>query len=202
MHLTISVDLRKRIDRFSPLLDGDGVASLRPYLWVRVPLQRFSPLLDGDGVASHNLIDGRSPPLGMFQSPSRWGRCCIAVGLQHHAQPDSSVSVPFSMGTVLHRGLPDAVLRHSAGFSPLLDGDGVASRLAFHTSPNAARFSPLLDGDGVASVRDNVRHGVFIQFQSPSRWGRCCIWGVLPEGPGLRREFQSPSRWGRCCIRS
>ena len=61
------------------------------------------------------------------------------------------VSVPFSMGTVLH--LLD-LSRSSHGplrFSPLLDGDGVASRMSGHAAPARHGFSPLLDGDGVAS---------------------------------------------------
>ena len=61
------------------------------------------------------------------------------------------VSVPFSMGTVLHRrGIPPlSGLCHS--FSPLLDGDGVASLGDERASGALLRFSPLLDGDGVAS---------------------------------------------------
>src|ERR1700674_3002067 len=38
------------------------------------------------------------------------------------------------------------------GFSPLLDGDGVASCLERWNEQNPDRFSPLLDGDGVASA--------------------------------------------------
>ena len=61
------------------------------------------------------------------------------------------VSVPFSMGTVLLRGL----LRVSQA--------------------NDARFSPLLDGDGVASITYKGAPTAPIAFQSPSRWGRCCF---------------------------
>lgn len=34
--------------------------------------------------------------------PSRWGRCCIS-GRQSSGSQSGTVSVPFSMGTVLHR---------------------------------------------------------------------------------------------------
>src|ERR1700733_1010183 len=87
----------------------------------------------------------------LFQSPSRWGRCCILANVgsrillpnvsvpfsmgtvlhlaefaaQHSSVQD--VSVPFSMGTVLHLVSQPSVGRYSLCFSPLLDGDGVAS---------------------------------------------------------------------------
>ena len=111
----------------------------------------------------------------VFQSPSRWGRCCIvrftdqgavltivsvpftmgtvlhppcplvlirlppvsvpfSMGTVLHRQNQllhitySLVSVPFSMGTVLHRGSGSPTIGLIARFSPLLDGDGVASR--------------------------------------------------------------------------
>src|SRR5271157_5557220 len=41
------------------------------------------------------------PLLQPFQSPSRWGRCCIGASLRHRGGLPA-VSVPFSMGTVLH----------------------------------------------------------------------------------------------------
>jgi hypothetical protein len=158
-----------------------------------------------------------------FQSPSRWGRCCISrvdPAIQHFVP----VSVPFSMGTVLHPDRRRAIVLACLRFSPLLDGDGVASRTVDAGNPQLFRFSPLLDGDGVASSRhktslqavtgfsplldgDGVasfrghvhNDQVFFLFQSPSRWGRCCIDSTerqpLPPHP-----FQSPSRWGRCCI--
>ena len=112
----------------------------------------------------------------LFQSPSRWGRCCIAT-VETLVAGRYGVSVPFSMGTVLHRaGVMDGGRASCECFSPLLDGDGVASRdmarvrryldavsvpfsmgTVLHlgqcrikdTTPE--RFSPLLDGDGVAS---------------------------------------------------
>src|SRR5579863_236550 len=86
---------------------------------------RFSPLLDGDGVASRAGYEGRSV-LVQFQSPSRWGRCCI------HSDGDDCikaniVSVPFSMGTVLHHRSHARKIATLIRFRPLLDGDGVAS---------------------------------------------------------------------------
>ena len=55
------------------------------------------------------------------------------------------------MGTVLHRA--DSALREteSPRFSPLLDGDGVASVNTSRLGMSIGSFSPLLDGDGVAS---------------------------------------------------
>src|SRR5579871_1277823 len=120
-----------------------------------------------------------------FQSPSRWGRCCFAAWVTR---------------------LP--ALR---SFSPLLDGDGVASldwparaqakslvSVPFSMGTVllrsaslrrrrgwADRFSPLLDGDGVASAGAVHRERAFIAFQSPSRWGRCCF-------PAHRRRRRSP----------
>ena len=160
--------------RFSPLLDGDGVASMGTLEGITRKLSRFSPLLDGDGVASSAARPGHT-----------W----------------------------------------KSGFSPLLDGDGVASHLEGVTGASISGFSPLLDGDGVASWAASAHTVVDMEFQSPSRWGRCCIVtkirsaalaiacfsplldgdGVAshPEDPGRPdrfRPFQSPSRWGRCCI--
>jgi hypothetical protein len=107
----------------------------------------------------------------VFQSPSRWGRCCITYG-RRASRKRPSVSVPFSMGTVLHLfDAPQPSVEIMDRFSPLLDGDGVAShdpaRAPLHAfavsdgvaslltsaRPRAASecFSPLLDGDGVAS---------------------------------------------------
>ncbi len=63
----------------------------------------FSPLLDGDGVAS------------------------LAQG--HEVLERGAVSVPFSMGTVLHQLERNRHNHRYACFSPLLDGDGVASRI-------------------------------------------------------------------------
>ena len=64
---------------------------------------------------------------------------------------DIRVSVPFSMGTVLH-------LLH-----------------VYVAVEHRVRFSPLLDGDGVASPSSIARLNTAFSFQSPSRWGRCCI---------------------------
>src|ERR1700691_4224516 len=110
---------------FSPLLDGDGVASQRRlHLCVEaevvsVPfsmgtvLHQLSPRrADGFnrvsvpfsmGTVLHRDCRARHlEGLPQFQSPSRWGRCCIEMC----NRPDSTshiVSVPFSMGTVLHQ---------------------------------------------------------------------------------------------------
>ena len=136
----------------------------------------------------------------LFQSPSRWGRCCIDEVLI-----DASVA--------------------DKCFSPLLDGDGVASFFRIGDGHfKIFSFSPLLDGDGVASQEWILSGTAAPRFQSPSRWGRCCITGAwasyarvqrgfspLLDGDGVASYlawlatspvvwFQSPSRWGRCCI--
>ncbi len=74
----------------------------------------FSPLLDGDGVAS-TLFGLLAESTLKFQSPSRWGRCCIVNGVVYLS------GIPF-------------------GFSPLLDGDGVAS----FTTGKSGLFFPLV----------------------------------------------------------
>ena len=112
---------------------------------------RFSPLLDGDGVASVGGTASQDvAPLLRFSPPSRWGLRCIqtnpvelhtsdfrfsplldgdgvasAAGGLPYENVRISVSVPFSMGKHL---LMMLIPRHAviAGFSPLLDGDGIA----------------------------------------------------------------------------
>ena len=229
LHRRVRVDRRRNSQCFSPLLDGDGVASRHRWLCcgvdslVSVPFsmgtvlhqrsprcwgidtQCFSPLLDGDGVASFRRSLGGCR-LHLFQSPSRWGRCCI-VTKEHGTRCESRVSVPFSMGTVLHpaeshtilsprtpefqspsrwgrcciwkatplpEGHPGVSVPFSMGtvlhrnwrfwllsgelcFSPLLDGDGVASEETIVWHGAYFGFSPLLDGDGVASGQPQGR---------------------------------------------
>jgi len=209
---------------------------------------RFSPLLDGDGVASSvSIRAGRS--IFPFQSPSRWGRCCFlrtlwAIYKQVKFQSPSrwgrccffqlfcgragtlAVSVPFSMGTVLLRPIDPVVFDgidvsvpfsmgtvlllekrvHRLGpfgrFSPLLDGDGVASQAVSAGADGLrCRFSPLLDGDGVASPAGNAAPGVPQLCFSPllDGDGVASAHRVWRRGRG-RQTFQSPSRWGRCCF--
>src|SRR5579871_2980193 len=144
--------------------------------------------------------------------------CGLLVGVHR-------VSVPFSMGTVLlpviFRGAGECQLFVSVPFSM---GTVLLRSSARFVCSKTPGFSPLLDGDGVASQVGPVRAEVISGFQSPSRWGRCCF----DEGRGrvrfpalvsvpfsmgtvlLRRDaffdtmppvlFQSPSRWGRCCF--
>jgi len=157
---------------FSPLLDGDGVAS-RSAASVTGYRSGFSPLLDGDGVASPTRLPcGRRPSVSV---PFSMGTVLHLLAARRQSTPWQSVSVPFSMGTVLH---PPSFISESHGqkrFSPLLDGDGVASSFRQKRLRTDCRFSPLLDGDGVAS-REQRNHGrILRRFQSPSRWGRCCI---------------------------
>ena len=138
------------------------------------------------------------------------------------------VSVPFSMGTVLHlEQLSQRVAAVSIVSVPFSMGTVLHLQLTHELAPDALSFSPLLDGDGVASAlaAPDARSMPYM-FQSPSRWGRCCIATALRDrrhvsyvsvpfsmGTVLHRRyarsasadaarFQSPSRWGRCCIRS
>ena len=150
-------------------------------------------------VLHHRLAWDYSQAVVAFQSPSRWGRCCIGI-LHHIADWCLSVSVPFSMGTVLHLdffALGTRVARVSVPFSM---GTVLHRRAAHCLAATFASFSPLLDGDGVASISRFFSQGVVVMFQSPSRWGRCCIVGVCASAEEMHKRFQSPSRWGRCCI--
>ena len=137
-------------------------------------LHRFSPLLDGDGVASSACPTLQAINV-LFQSPSRWGRCCIC---SHGciAAGSIAVSVPFSMGTVLHRRIEltarPAVRRFQ---SPSRWGRCCICCDRRITAASESCFSPLLDGDGVASRAACATPAEVCWFQSPSRWGRCCI---------------------------
>src|SRR6266852_4000645 len=79
------------------------------------------------------------------------------------------------MGTVLLRVNPLGGVETLERFSPLLDGDGVASIDQRKAAQGVPSFSPLLDGDGVASLEGTRLAGPRLAFQSPSRWGRCCF---------------------------
>src|SRR5712692_3542522 len=64
------------------------------------------------------------------------------------------VSVPFSMGTVLLRALPLGEKRTSLCFSPLLDGDGVASALELpHSTPLLAGLRAHFREDGISAPK-------------------------------------------------
>ncbi len=144
----------------------------RSHQWERRSRRGFSPLLDGDGVASiAEAVPGKVRHL--FQSPSRWGRCCIAAEV-HPGEGERQFQSPSRWGRCCIFTIRSAA-RAITCFSPLLDGDGVASSNR---------------GDGLAGE---------IRFQSPSRWGRCCIISTTDTAEKTL-AFQSPSRWGRCCI--
>src|SRR5713226_1281292 len=113
----------------------------------------------------------------LFQSPSRWGRCCIVVTTVPCASR-SLVSVPFSMGTVLHQSLGKLAALHLLSFQ-----------------------SPSRWGRCCICHRELVAP-LCRMFQSPSRWGRCCIVSQDGHMCDVIVRFQSPSRWGRCCIKS
>ena len=161
--------------RFSPLLDGDGVASKAvspqealqkvsvPFSMGTVLLRsqrqppsrpriRFSPLLDGDGVASKDEA-AHQATAARFQSPSRWGRCCFSK-LNSTVSSAPSVSVPFSMGTVLL--LCQILSRRFANFVsvPFSMGTVLLPPALIPYGQYVVSFSPLLDGDGVASTKE------------------------------------------------
>ena len=208
---------------------------------------RFSPLLEGDGLASLDTFDCHANSF-RFQSPSRRGWSCIVSG-SGILSSTANVSVPFSKGMVLHRAGNAEVRRMVASFSPLLEGDGLASlppnrknvRVFGFQSPSRrgwscierglydggtrpGRFSPLLEGDGLASPKRRRISSMNPSFQSPSRRGWSCIsMAETPTGEvclvsvpfskgmvlhhdvgGLRPRhlhgFQSPSRRGWSCI--
>ena len=135
---------------FSPLLDGDGVASFISWRLTMNTVGVSVPFSMGTVLHPGSLRAIRACHLE-FQSPSRWGRCCIAGSAAAACNTATFVSVPFSMGTVLHRTA------------------GAACNTAIFC------FSPLLDGDGVASEQHRRIWHLILLFQSPSRWGRCCI---------------------------
>ena len=133
----------------------------------------------------------------LFQSPSRWGRSCIIVAGTLPLDSMTGVSVPFSMGMVLHRRQSSECADARRCFSPLLDGDGVASigctdvltvyrfsvsvpfsmgmvlhrrrRLSLNRHGVASLgFSPLLDGDGLASlISCDARHSADCSVSVP-----------------------------------
>ena len=248
LHLDCEPSRISTARRFSPLLDGDGVASLRFDGNAVALIAGFSPLLDGDGVASSMHARCIGTQHCLFQSPSRWGRCCICIE-SRACCGRPAVSVPFSMGTVLHlcshARCRDTCSVVSVPFSmgtvllcrlrrdtradrdvsvPFSMGTVLLPRAMPPASDRLHGFSPLLDGDGVASAMRTDSTGVGHAFQSPSRWGRCCFccrqsgarrhvsrFSPLLDGDGVASTayrlpdmcldtFQSPSRWGRCCF--
>ena len=152
-----------------------GTVLHRPYPIVGVwPGFGFSPLLDGDGVASPD-VTALATAFLQFQSPSRWGRCCIPLTARHQLalkgfqspsrwgrcciEPWTACSIrllscfsPLLDGDGVASEENNVVGTLLVCFSPLLDGDGVASQTLWPPLAHSNRFSPLLDGDGVASV--------------------------------------------------
>ena len=166
----------------------------------------------------------RHPLRAGFQSPSRWGRCCIAIcssaeysrlacfsplldgdGVASiHDRADITsfqVSVPFSMGTVLHRSQTSNARWVNTRFQSPSRWGRCCIWPPRRTRSGPARVSVPFSMGTVLHLwkTSGVNWSEFL-FQSPSRWGRCCIDSAsLPNGPLC--SFQSPSRWGRCCIR-
>src|SRR5579863_6504308 len=93
----------------------------------------------------------------LFQSPSRWGRCCIASCGWEAVAISICVSVPFSMGTVLHLLELDFAA---------VDCIRVSVPFSMGTVLHPMILRRWLEG--------------ILGFQSPSRWGRCCIFPNPP----------------------
>ena len=142
---------------------------------------------------------------------------CVHI---HKWRPFGPVSVPFSWGTVLHPSTATAQRFQSIVSVPFSWGTVLhPARAALVGVPSC--FSPLLVGDGVASMLRRETGNV-VEFQSPSRGGRCCIpafgavttsrFQSLLVGDGVASadgsdrsrgpfaRFSPPSRGGRCCI--
>ncbi len=181
---------------FSPLLVGDGLASLNRASMRRC-LARFSPLLVGDGLASP-CTELRKIASSPFQSPSRRGWSCIT----HHA---SLAAMCIVFQSPSRRGwsciLPDdtAGIAGAVFQSPSRRGWSCIAGFLLSHVPTPPCFSPLLVGDGLASIMALVLRSSGYGFQSPSRRGWSCI-GASCVCNGVLREFQSPSRRGWSCI--
>src|SRR5579863_8678123 len=137
-------------------------------IYVSVPFSMgtvLHPLADGYHVAALTLVSvpfsmgtvlhqfqfaDICPQFRLFQSPSRWGRCCIIGGVPR-IPAWSAVSVPFSMGTVLHRHPGEVPLRAMVVSVPFSMGTVLHQGFLAFSSRKSPSFSPLLDGDGVAS---------------------------------------------------
>jgi len=160
---------------FSPLLDGDGVASAFNGTTAASHGFRFSPLLDGDGVASVRAVV-RGVSGSVCFSPLLDGDGVASECIGRRKRRPSDVSVPFSMGTVL---LPIGLCPISATKltfqSPSRWGRCCFTPAVMAFAAAAFGFSPLLDGDGVASIYLSICCYPLHEFQSPSRWGRCCF---------------------------
>ena len=103
------------------------------------------------GMVLHPDMYAEPPEPVAFQSPSRRGWSCI-IGAGVGTVVSGVVSVPFSKGMVLHPMNPKPDTFPAGCFSPLLEGDGLASKAdSSHRTPHLS-FSPLLEGDGLASM--------------------------------------------------
>ncbi len=83
------------------------------------------------------------------------------------------------MGTVLLRLLVRGASAGSAGFSPLLDGDGIASKQAPHLPVLFYCFSPLLDGDGIASPQSSATPPGSLPVSVPFSMGTVLLLKML-----------------------
>jgi len=104
------------------------------------------------------------------------------------------------MGTVLLQVSRPEPLSLSQRFSPLLDGDGVASQLTKSDADGLEGFSPLLDGDGVASESGLMSCYPPYRVSVPFSMGTVLLRGLRGVEDDETLWFQSPSRWGRCCF--
>ena len=66
-------------------------------------------------------------PYQLFQSPSRWGRCCFAGPPIAEPREHSEFQSPSRWGRCCFMWATRIAMAIEIRFSPLLDGDGVAS---------------------------------------------------------------------------
>ncbi len=111
------------------------------------------------------------------------------------------VSVPFSMGTVLHPLNIARITAQCRSFSPLLDGDGVASRLPVLEQPASSVVSvPFSMGTVLHRSQTFAAMLVAPTVSVPFSMGTVLHLELSEYTGQVHNLFQSPSRWGRCCI--
>ena len=136
----------------------------------------------------------------LFQSPSRRGWSCI-IGLYSTPLPHQWFQSPSRRGWSCIPPLTSVPLVTS-GFSPLLEGDGLASFVQSVLARDLHGFSPLLEGDGLASLGKGGRHECHHHVSVPFSKGMVLHPSCSHAHPGPYWRFQSPSRRGWSCINS
>ena len=88
----------------------------------------FSPLLEGDGLASADHLMGREDGRS-FQSPSRRGWSCIGERHRHLGVGSPRFSPLLEGDGLASPAGAQGPSTRTPCFSPLLEGDGLASRM-------------------------------------------------------------------------